>query len=199
MEIIKKTTKIIFLLFLMTLIGCGPRVSTEKLTVKNLQTAYDTFAYLPNASLTAEGEIVEDPVVNQSIIEAINDNLRQKGFELDKSNPDLLVLATMEKETETRTNVNPSFAAFPYGRVRTVYPSYHPYYYTGFYDWYGPSPFFGYDAYTYDYKEGTLIVYLVDRETKRTVWKGAASKAINQTTPEAAQDLINAMFEEFPE
>lgn len=66
-------------------------------------------------------------MVNQTIIEAINENLGQKGLELERSNPDLLVLVTMRTESETRTTINPLFAAYPYGSVRSVHPIYHPF------------------------------------------------------------------------
>ncbi len=194
-----KKLSILVLLVSFLVAGCGPRVQTENLTGQDLRSAYETFAYLPNSSVDENGQVVEDPVVNQSIIEAINDNMQGLGFTLDREEPDLLVLVSMETQTETRTTTRPSFATFPYHTgIGQIHPVYRQYYYVGFHDWYGPSPFFGYDAHTRDYRKGTMIIYLVDRETQRTVWKGTASKAIGSTTPDAAADLINAMFEEFP-
>ena len=57
----------------------------------------------------------------------------------------------------------------------------------------------GYDRDTYRYKEGTVVIHLVDRKTRNTVWKGVASESLyDQTSTEAMQDLVNAIFEEYP-
>lgn len=192
----KKLNLIIMLLVAGILFGCGPRVATVKTTNKDLS-KYDTFAYLPNSGIDMPSRNFDDEKVNQAVIETINNNLRQAGYQLDRQNPDLLVLVSTKTDTEIATTTDPVYASYPYATgINTVSPFYDPYYYSGFY---GFNNFVGYDVDTYKYKEGTVVINLVDRETKNTVWKGVASESIfNQPTIQEIQEMVKAIFEKYP-
>lgn len=176
--------------------SCGPRFQTEITTDKNLR-EYSTYAFLPNSNQSVDNKQYQDPVLNQAIVEAIHDNLQQEGYKLDQDNPDLLVLVSTKIKERRRTSVRPRYSYYPYRvGVRGIHPMYHPYYYYGYMDF---GPFAGYDVDEYPYEEGTVIIYLVDRQTERTVWKGLASANIyNQNEPKTVVNLINAVFQEFP-
>ena len=191
-----KSIKLLAFLVVLLLMSCGPRVQTEITTDRNLR-EYNTYAFLPNSNLSAENTQYQDPVLNQAIVEAINDNLQQEGYKLDQDNPELLVLVSTKFKEMRRTSVRPRYSYYPYRfGVRGIHPMYNPYYYYGYMDF---GPFAGYDVDEYPYEEGTVIIYLVDRETERTVWKGLASAGIyNQNEPRAVANLIDAVFEEFP-
>lgn len=192
-----KTIKNILLLSILVLLfSCGPRVRTVNPEATNLSN-YDTFAYLPNTNAEVDGKSYNDESVNRAIVEAVRTNLRQEGFNIDQNNPDLLVLISTATDTEVATTTDPVYATYPYtGGVTTVSPYYDPYYYTG----YGTfNNFVGYDMDTYAYKEGTLVINLIDRQTKNTVWKGVATDAIyDQTSPDAIQKMVDNIFAEFP-
>ena len=191
-----KSIKILMPFMVSLLISCGPRVQTEITTDRNLR-EYKTYAFLPNSNGGNESNQYQDPVLNQAIVEAIHDNLQKEGYKLDQDNPDLLVLVSTKIKEIRRTNVRPRYSYYPYRyRIYHIHPIYHPYYYYGYM---GFGPFAGYDVDEYPYEEGTVIIYLVDRETERTVWKGIASKGIHtHNEPKAVADLIDAVFEEFP-
>jgi len=171
-------------------------VSTAKTTNKDLS-VYDTFAYLPNTDIDMPDASFDDQSVNEAVLMAINSNLRQAGYTLNQENPDLLVLIRTETDTEVATTTNPVYAAYPYNTgMMMISPFYGPYYYSGYA---GYNNIIGYDRDTYRYKEGTVVIHLVDRKTRNTVWKGVASESLyDQTSTEAIQDLVNAIFEEYP-
>lgn len=190
---LKKTLAILFLT--LTVVACGPRVTTSKTTSKDLGN-YDTFAYLPNSSVQMPDKSYNEDI-NSAIIEAVNNNMRQAGYTMDRDNPDLLVLVSTKTNLETETTTEPVYATYPYiNGVATVSPFYNPYYYSGYANY---TQVVGYDTDTYAYKEGTLIINLVDRKTKQTVWKGVSSKSVyDQTTTGAIEDLVNQIFQEYP-
>jgi len=48
-------------------------------------------------------------------------------------------------------------------------------------------------------KKELLVIYLVDKETNETVWKGASSTSIYDSgNIEAMTQLVNAIFKEYP-
>lgn len=192
----KRISVLLLLLTMSVIISCGPRVSTAKTTNKDLS-VYDTYAYLPNTDIEMPEASFDDQSVNEAVIETINHNLRQAGYSLDQENPDLLVLIRTETDTEVATTTNPVYAAYPYNTgIRTISPFYTPYYYSNYA---GFNNIVGYDTDTYRYQEGTVVIHLVDRETRNTVWKGVASESIyDQSSIQAIQELVNAIFEEYP-
>lgn len=191
----KRLNLVILLLFGGLLISCGPRVATEKMTTKDLS-VYDTFAYLPNANVSVQGMQMNSEDVSRAVVEAVNMNLRQAGYNLDRENPDLLVLISTETDTEIATTTDPVYASYPYAGVGTVNPVYNNYYYGGYA---GYNNVIGYDVDTYTYEEGTVVINLVDRETRNTVWKGVASESVaGQANVQEIRELVNAIFEEYP-
>lgn len=194
MRTIKSILIISILLFVYS---CGPRVNTVNPDATNVNN-YDTFAYLPNTNAKVEGNSYNDESVNKAIVEAVRTNLRQEGFQLDRKSPDLLVLISTATDTEVATTTDPVYATYPYtAGVTTVSPYYDPYYYYGYGTY---NNVLGYDLDTYAYKEGTLVINLIDRETKNTVWKGVAKNNIyDQSSQDAIQRMVNDIFQEFPE
>lgn len=192
----KKFNLIILLMIGSLLISCGPRVSTAKTASVDLS-RYDTFAYLPNSNVNAQGMQISSDEVSQAVLEAVNNNLRQAGYNLDRQNPDLLVLVDTETDTEVTTTTDPVYASFPYTTgINTINPIYSNYYYGGYA---GFNNIIGYDTDAYAYEEGTVVIHLVDRETRKTVWKGVASESLSgQSDLQGITELVNAIFEEYP-
>lgn len=192
----KKLNLILLLMIGSLLLSCGPRVSTSKTASVDLD-KYDTFAYLPNSNVNAEELRLDSGEVSRAVIEAVNTNLRQEGYNLDRQNPDLLVLISTDTDTEVTTTTDPVYATYPYTPgMTTVSPFYNDYYYPGYA---GYNNIVGYDIDTYAYEEGTVVINLVDRETRNTVWKGVASETLGeQTSTRGIRDLVNDIFEEYP-
>lgn len=192
---ILKMTMIIMMVF--TWVGCGPRVTTTNPDDTNVDN-YQTFAFLPNTNAEVDNRSYNDEDVNTMVLNAINENLTDEGYRLDRSQPDLLVLVSTKTDSELATDRDAVYATYPYATgVTTVAPYYEPYY---FYNYSGYSNIIGYDYDTYTYEQGTLVVRLVDRQTKETVWKGVATDPIyNETTRRAITQMVDDIFEEFPE
>ncbi len=186
------------LLILCTLLySCGPTVSTMKPTGDDLS-KYDSFSYLPNAAIEMPTENFTTDQVNSMVIQQINDRMMDAGYNLERNNPDLLVLVSTKVDQETEVDTDPIYASYGYYNNPSlrVNPYYNNYYYRGYNNY---NNIIGYETDTYQYKDGTLVVQLVDRKTKETVWKGVSSTSIYDTTSAMAlTNLVNEIFEEYP-
>lgn len=156
---------------------------------------YNTFAYLPNSNPDVPGKNYNDNKINTLIIETVNENLETAGYELNIENPVLLVLLSTKVNPETTTK--PEFISYPYSReYATMKPCYLSYYYPGFR---AVDNVIDFDTENIDYKEGTLVIKMVDREIQNTVWKGFTTDAIYEGTPVEIKGIVNEMFVEYPE
>ncbi len=186
-------------LFLLSflLYSCGPQVVTAQPTEADLS-KYQTFAYLPNTDVDMNNANMNNEEVNTRIIETVNQQMKMQGYRLDRSQPDLLVLISVKTDTEVEVERDPVYATYPYGNygVNTVSPYYNDYYYNDFYSY---GDVVGYDTDTYQYQEGTLIISLVDRKSRNTVWKGMTSEAIySGSTTDEVVTLVDDIFDEYP-
>lgn len=183
------------------LLSCGSSVDTVRPNNADLS-KYETFAYLPNAEIDLPEMPSQVESINSFIIETINKQMDEAGYMLDRDNPDLLVLVSFSTDLRTERKEEPVYATFPYGNTvagTPVSPFYQPYFFRGWYNWYYPGGIVGYTTDTYSYQEGTVVVDLIDRETKQSVWKGRTSKSIiNQSKTEAIEEAIRVIFKEYP-
>ncbi|MBZ9628931.1 DUF4136 domain-containing protein [Psychroflexus sp. CAK1W] len=183
------------------LVSCGSNVQTVRPNKADLS-QYETFAYLPNASIEIRNSAVQTDFLNSFIIETINDQMKITGYTLDRDNPDLLVLISITTDLETGREAEPVYANYPYIDAvasTPVSPFYQPFYYRGWYDWYYPGGVIGYTTDTYSYKKGTVVIDLIDRETKQSVWKGITSEPImDKSKTEVVQELIRDIFQAYP-
>ena len=187
------------LAFLLLASACGPQVRTARPTKVDLA-KYDTYAYLPNAMVDLEGVEPED--VNQAVVEAVRAEMERKGYTVDQDDPDLLVLLSVKRDTETETVTEPVYAgpaSLGYARPGAIAGGYYGNYYYRGYNTYG-TDIVGYDTDTYQYKTGTLVLHLVDRETKRTVWKAVSETSVydGRVLPGDVAALVDDMFAEYP-
>lgn len=193
----KNLSLILMLLFGIVISSCSPRVVTSRPNAADLS-AYETFAYLPNAEVEVENSDFQKDKVNRSIINTVNSQMRQEGYSMDRENPDLLVLIATAKDTEVAVDTDPVYANYPYasGGINRVSPYYNDYYYSGYYDY---PAIVGYDTDTYRYQEGTLVITLVDRASREIVWQGTTSDNIyDSTTTDEMVDLVRNVFDEYP-
>jgi hypothetical protein len=146
--------------------------------------------------MSTEGLSTED--TNTMIIDQINRKMIDEGYKVDRTNPDLLVLVSTKVNEETVTTTDPVYARYgnynrPNMRVNSYYNNS---YYRGYNNY---QSVVGYDTDTYTYDDGTLIIQLVDRLSRETVWKGISSTDIYDTTSAIAlTNLVNNIFEEYP-
>jgi hypothetical protein len=81
-------------------------------------------------------------------------------------------------------------------------PSPTPTYWGGGARWYDPWPTYANDVRTVDYKQGTIIIYLVDSATKQMVWQGMAQGTVQKkhldNPDKAVVNAVAAIFEKYP-
>jgi len=186
----------LFVLVLL-IISCGPRVNTTKVGDKDLDT-YETFAFLPNSNFEELEGFESDDNVGTSIIQNVNRNMKKLGYELQRQNPELLVLLNTNTDIDKTVSSDPVYAQYPnyYSTAYTVSPYYQNNYYYG-YNNYGN--IVGYDTNVNRYKEGSLILTLVDSESKNIIWEGVASDVIfKQNESKAIAKFVDDMFAKFP-
>ena len=180
------------------LFGCGPNVSTKKMANTSL-TNYETFAFLPNSDFDDFEKFESENNVGSDVIEQVNKNMKEEGYEIDRSNPDLLVLLDAKIDLETKVTKEPVYTSYPtyYGEDYRVRPYYQKYYY---YDFYSYNDLIVYETDFNTYEEGNLTLLLVDSDTKQVVWKANATSFIGERSDsDAISKFVDEIFDEFPD
>lgn len=200
----KRTTGIGYILgmlpviagIVMSLSSCSREVKTQKVNVnKEISLKeYKTYAWLPAGDTTGNSFPV-DPTLSQAVRSKVNQELRQKGYSLNTSNPDLLVLV------HTNYNKKANFNTLP-----NSYAYYGPGFFTGpwnneYYSNYNQIGYIdGSNVGMAQYTEGTVVIDLIDRKSRKVVWRGNAS-APGYDRNDAQHEIvknINEIFEQFP-
>jgi hypothetical protein len=147
---------------------------------------YRTFAWMPAASNGSNS--INNDVADAKIKDATTNALVSKGLRLSQRNPDLVVTYTLKVGRGARTNYyTPYYGGFYPGWGYGWGWGYRPYYYA-----FG-SPFAYYGGLTYaekeHYKEGTLIIDLIDTRTRRIVWRGFGVGEVHHNPQKSIDDL----------
>lgn len=176
-------------------ISCGPKVNTSKKTTKNLE-SFTSYAFLPNQD-TIQTSKYDNAFVNEVIIDQINVNMQELDYRLDRNQPDLLVYYHLMLDEEVAVNASPVYTNYSYYR-----PGYYvgPYYRNYAYNNYFTVPrLAGTAIEQIPYKEGTIVIDIIDRRTNEIVWRGRANDVITpRNLEEKLSNYVNAIFEEFP-
>lgn len=176
--------------------GCGgPSVTTTKKADVDLN-QYNSFAWLPSK------EEIDNPnynteLVYSTIIDEVNEEMRQKGYEVNQDNPDLLVKVNTMFSEETERVREPVYSnynyVYPYSYVDQFY---RPYYYRGYANF---PRVVGYDVDHIHYTEGTFVIDLIDADTRRIVWRGWANDRVDPgVIITEIDEYVEEIFEEFP-
>lgn len=129
---------------------------------------YRRYAWLPPATSQDPAQRV-NTIVDRRIKQAVNVNLLSRGMQLVEDTPDIFV--TYHMGTQDRIDVSGS--GYTYGSY-----------------WGGAG------VNTYHYQQGTLILDIIDARTKELIWRGTATKTIDDNpTPEKIDKTINEAVE----
>jgi hypothetical protein len=151
---------------------------------------YHTFAWMPAANTDGKG--MNNNLADMKIKDAATNALVMKGLRLSQRHPDLVVSYSTQVGIGTKTNYYSNF----YGGG--FYPGwgfgfgygwgwgYRPYYYA-----YGaPFAYYGGSyAEKEHYKEGTIIIDLIDTRTRRIVWRGFGVGEVHRNPQKTIDDL----------
>ncbi len=183
--------------FILTLllIACGPKVDTNKRTSRDLSN-YSSYSFLPNQD-TIKNSTYDNAYVNEIVIDEINQNMQEENYRLERNQPDLLVYYHLMFDEEMAVNASPVYTNYSYYR-----PGYYvgPYYRNYLYNNYFTVPrVAGTGIEQIPYKEGTIVIDLIDRRTNEIVWRGKANDVVDPANLEAElRSYIEAIFEEYP-
>lgn len=140
--------------------------------------SYSTWGWRPGTPAKSE-------LVQARIEKLVTEQLAAKGLRVAESSPDLFVVTHASSELRQELRVN------DYGY------SYGP----GYYRW--GSGYHGYEVDTYTYRQGTLIVDLVDAKTGKLVWRGEGTDSFNenpdpQRVEKKIAKVLSRMFQSYP-
>jgi len=136
--------------------------------------SYKTFAVYNLKSTNSVSALNADRIIN-----AIKAEMKKKGFTEVADNADLGVNAVTIMKDKTQITANSNY--YGYGGA------YRPYGYYG-----GGGMASGTTTYnTYDYKDGSLIIDIVDMKTQKLVWQGTGNAEIDKT-PKDPDEFISS-------
>ncbi|UCG51368.1 MAG: DUF4136 domain-containing protein [Candidatus Latescibacterota bacterium] len=140
-------------------IGCSPITVINDYDRNASFRAYRTFDWLenrPGAGEQARAVAQRNPLIAKLVKKSVDEELSMRGLTEDLTDPDLLVVYHVGEEN--------SIDVTDWG-----------YRYSGVYGgWYSR------DIDVYHYREGTLIVDLIDAHTMGLVWRGGAQGVIDE-------------------
>jgi len=170
------------LLLALGLIGCASpmTVSTTPLSEDDL-TAYRTFGFMPGRALLAASPEFQSPALEEQLKETAARTLVSKGFtqKNDPEQADFVLSFTLGSRDKIQEN-----------RFPTTYRE----------SWRADAPYTQASE-ARQYTEGTLSIDVFDVETRRPVWHGRASKAMDGSARDAQAVLkraVEAILAEFP-
>lgn len=139
---------------------------------------YRSFAWMPSGKNQAEDKSM-NMIADAKIKDAATEALTAKGLKLQQDNPDLIVSYSTQIGRGTRTNYYPTYGGYYGMGFGGYYPGFG--WGGGWGGWYRPNYYYfgdpfmysgGVSAYKEHYKEGTIIIDLIDRRSKQVVWRG---------------------------
>ena len=191
-----KSNTIFFVLTIGLMLGsCGPKVGTDKKAKVDLD-SFSSYAFLPNQD-TIKTSGYNNTLVNEMVIGEINEHMQEHNYRLDREQPDLLVYFHLMMDEATAVNSNPVYTNYSYYK-----PGYYvgPYYRDFAYNNYYTIPrLSGEHIRQVSYKEGTLVIDLIDRRNNEIIWRGTANDVISPGDLDSEiKSYVNAIFEAFP-
>lgn len=173
--------------------GCGKDVYTTKLANVDLGN-YRSYAWLPSGD-TAVNSLEKNPTVAIGVRNTVNSELQKRGYQMNAQNPDFLVLVHTIYEDKVDYNTFPNNYNY-FGPGFYTGPWYH-----GYYPGFNNIGFInGPNVNAVQYTKGTVVVDIIDANTKEVVWRGAASDSIydNTDVAEEAMEIVQDIFDEYP-
>ena len=193
MKYIKITLWFVVASFMLT--SCGSSGPSAKDDAKKLSN-YDTYAYIPNKD-TILSRDYDNNSIQQTIISTVDANMKEKGYQLDKLHPDVLVYVHTMFDPKVAVNANPVYTNYSYYR-----PGFYiaPYYKDNIYENYftiqridGPR------VQQVSYKERTVVIDFIDRKTNEILWRGTTNETIEKRRLDREiRDYIDEIFKSFP-
>lgn len=172
-------------------ISCSPTAYIEKDPSADLS-RYKTYAWVDTRGSQNESGTSPTEFAKLSVHNAVNEKLKQAGWQLVQSNPDVLVTYDILVERKVEERNNPVYTQ-PFTRL----------YYNPFFNRWGtiyyPSHFAGYDVYRVPVKEATITISMMDAKTDKKVWQGWTTQKVNSRLLSQSDitSSVNSIFKKF--
>lgn len=176
---------------MLLLSSCANTAHIEKSQGADLA-AYKTYNWVEEENPKETKANRRKEITQQNIQIAVDKQLQKSGWQLVKTNPDVLVSTDLVVEKSQKEQRDPVYSQ-PY--TRTYFNRYS----RRFSTYYFPSQFMGYDSYSTTVKEGTVTVTLIDAKTDKAVWQGWATNELynNQLSDKEINKNVKSIFKKF--
>ena len=158
--------------------------------------SFSSYAFLPNQD-TIKTTRYDNKFVNEIVIDEINENMQDLDYRLDRNQPDHLVYYHLMMDEAVAVDANPVYTDYSYYR-----PGYYvgPYYRNYAYNNYFTVPrISGTSIEQIPYKEGTIVIDIIDRRTNEILWRGRAQDVVTPNNlEEELREYVSAIFDKFP-
>lgn len=156
------------LLLVVVLMAACSKYSYYAVGSSNAVSRYSAFAWLPPVNNT-KNPYFDNDLADQKIKDQATADLESKGLHLNAKRPDLLVRYTIMVDNKVHTYNEPVYSYMGGYAPRGFYRGGRALYY----GYRGPYPVYvGDEIYHVPYKQGTLILDLIDRNTHKVIWRG---------------------------
>jgi hypothetical protein len=160
---------------------------------------YHTFAWMPVISNSGKKMNPANGAADAKIKEAATAELTAKGLSLQQKQPDLLISYTATVGKGTKTTYYSSYGGYPgwgwSGGFGYGWRGGFGFGWGGYYNpYYAFGPGFAYGGQlTYadqeQYKEGTLVIDLIDSRTQKVIWRGFGVGEVHHDPKKNIEDL----------
>jgi hypothetical protein len=171
--------------------GCAGVAHIEKDETVNFNN-YKTFAWVETTESKEEKDKKVSDLTEQNLKKYVNSELAKQGWKEVKNKPDVLLSYDALVEKNLKEQTNPVYSQ-PYTRF-----FFNPYTRR----WgriYYPSQFLGYDNESYEVREGTITISMIDAKTEKTVWQGWSTGELKgrHLTSKEIQNTVKSIFRKF--
>jgi hypothetical protein len=158
---------------ILTFYGCAPTIKVS--TDYDRAADFSSFLTFTLADISAKGEVSE--LNAYRIRRSITEVMTEKGFVETGADADLLVNAVTV--VKTKREITASTDYYGYGGI------YRPYGYWGS----GGTTTFN----SYEYKDGSLIIDIVNKKAQKLLWQGIGNAEIDQMPDNPDQFMLKAV------
>ena len=183
MKTIKSISCILFCATLLMACSSSLKVKSDYDKTANFS-GYKTFSVY---NLRTEGSVSQ--LNADRIVNAIRADMIKKGFAETNNNPDLMINALTILKDKQSTSTTTNYYGYGGGLYRP-------------YGYWGSGMATGYTTVsTYNYKDGSLVIDIVDAKTNKMIWQGTGNKDIERTPKnmdEAIGNAVTSIMANFP-
>jgi hypothetical protein len=173
------------------LASCSGVAHIEKDETVNFSN-YKTFAWIETSETKDQKDEKVSDLTEQNIKKYVNSELTKQGWKEVKNKPDILLSYDVLVEKNLKEQNNPVYSR-PY--TRWFFNPYSRRWASIYY----PSQFLGYDGGSYEVREGTITISMIEAKTERTVWQGWATDQVRSKnlTSKEIQSTVKNIFRKF--